>query len=136
MKVIVDLSAPEQHPKSAMPKILRQFWYSDGKSKDLRSLIDYGGCPNTGCWHKFWIKGDRADVVAWLDLFQDMYPDSAPEIMIVKKNIHTAFVHGKGVNQAGNLNITLSTITRQLPYKGELINRPWFWTESWEEEHD
>lgn len=133
MQVTIDLSAPEHHPKSKLPKALRDMWYSRVKGEGLLSLIEAYGCPNTGGEHTFRFTADRADSVAWLDLFQETYPDTAPEIMIIKKHIHAAFVRGAGLNSRGNLQVKLKAITQQFGYNGEIVTRPWFWTEAWEE---
>ncbi|QGH72035.1 hypothetical protein N1M2_172 [Klebsiella phage N1M2] len=132
MKVTVDLTAPESHPTSKLPKALREFWYfKDGE--ELRRLIDYTGCPNTGCQHALRVWGERADVTAWLDLFQETYPETEPEIMLIKSKIRLAFVHGTGLNKLGGLTVDLKTITRQVGYNGEILTRPYFWAPFWEE---
>ncbi|UQT02741.1 hypothetical protein YUBABA_00900 [Serratia phage vB_SmaM-Yubaba] len=132
MKVTVDMSAPEQHPTSLMPKALRAFWYFK-EGSELRKLINYTGCPNTGCQHTLRIWGERTDVIAWLDLFQETYPDTAPEILIIKNKIRMGVVHNKGVKEDGSIFVDLKAVTRQVGYNGEILTRPYFWAPFWEE---
>lgn len=131
MEITVELTAPEQHPTSAMPKALRTFWYSSG-GDDLRKLINYSGCPNTGCQHTLRIWGKRVDVLAWLDLFEESYPGVEKEIAMVKREIHKSFVQ-TGAGSTKPARIKLANITRQVGYNGELITRRWFWAPFWEE---
>lgn len=133
MKVTLDLSAPCHHPVSKMPKALHNLWYGRNTSDDLLSLISAYGCPHTGGEHTFRFTADRADAVAWLDLFQEANPEIEPEIMIIKRKIHAGFVQGTGLNHHGDLKIVLKEIMKQVGYNGELVQRSWFWTPAWEE---
>lgn len=133
MKVTLDLSAPCHHAFSKMPKALHNLWYGRGTADDLLSLIPAYGCPHTGGEHTFRFTADRADAVAWLDLFQEVNPEIEPEIMMIKRRIRLAVVQGAGVNSQGDLKIVLKEITKQIGHNGELIHRPWFWTPAWEE---
>lgn len=129
MKVYVDLTSPEQHDTSAMPKTLRRVLYGN---PGLLRLIDNTGCPNTGCEHKLSIKGESSDVIAWLDLLADEYPDVTPEVLTIKGKINIGITEGK-VGNNGYLTIKLRQITRHHRVGNELVIRPWFWTPSWEE---
>lgn len=130
MQVTVDLSSPEQHPTSAMPKAMRQLWY---RNDGLLKLIEAYGCPNSGCEHTLRFTADRADVIAWLDLFVETYPETYPDIHMVKERIRLAFVQGNGCRPDGSFMIKLKDITRQVGYNGEIITRRWFWAPFWEE---
>lgn len=128
MQVMLNLDTPEHHPTSGMPKAIRELWYSR-RGEGLLGLVNAHGCPNSGCQHKFHFTAPRADTVAWLDLFLEQYPNCEPEVMVLKKAIRNAFVQGKGLNSNGNLHLVLNRIPRQVPIKGVLIQRPWFWIE-------
>lgn len=130
MKVLVDLSSPEQHPTSWMPKAMRALWY---RNNGLLDLINPRGCPNNGCEHTFHFSAERADVVAWLDLFVEEYPLTLPDIRVVKERIHKAFVYGTDCRPDGSFSIKLKSIKREVEYNGETLTRPWFWAEFWEE---
>lgn len=130
MKVLVNLSSPEQHPTSWMPKAMRELWY---RNNGLLDLIEPHGCPNNGCEHTFYFSGERADVVAWLDLFVDAYPLVLPDIHVIKERIHKAFVYGTDCAVNGNFKIKLKSIMREVEYNGETLTRPWFWAPFWEE---
>lgn len=129
----IEMSSPEHHPRSGMPKALRDLFYGQGRDGIL-SLIRSNGCPHNGGQHTLTIWGERADVTAWLDLFGEQFPEAGKEVAILKANIRKEFVHHS--NNAGIHVVSLAKITQQHPYKGELISRPWFWTEAWEEEND
>ena len=130
--VYVDLSAPESHASSAMPKALRDLYYSGKRGDTLLSLIESTGYPHNGGSHTLKVFGKRYDVVAWLDLFLDQYPDTKPEIDIIKKTIRTRFLH----EPDGRLfQIKLGSFTRQFGYKGEIITRKWFWWEGCEPDY-
>lgn len=130
MKVIVKLDSPQTHERSHMGTVLNKILYS---RDDLLSMINYTGCPHNGGQHTLTVRGDRGDVVAWLDLFQEAYPDIAPEAMIIKSRIRTEFL--RNVKDEDHvIRIDLNKIERQLPHNGELVSRPWFWTPKWEEE--
>lgn len=131
MQVTLNLDTPEHHPTSAMPRAIRELWYQP-RREGLLALISSYGCPHTGGQHKFHFTAERADVVAWLDLFQEAFPNTAPEIMVLKRRIHLAVVHGTNTNSSGDLRLELKAIERQFGYNGEVITRPWFWTPEWE----
>lgn len=133
MQVTIDLSAPCHHATSKMPKALHALWYGRGNSDDLLGLISAHGCPHTGGEHTFRFTADRADAVAWLDLFKEHYPDVEPEIMMIKRKIHLAFVQGHGLNSRGDLKVVLKELTKQVGHNGKLLQRGWFWTPEWEE---
>lgn len=134
MKVTLNLDTPEHHPTSGMPRAVRDLWYGR-RGDSLTDLIDAQGCPNSGCEHKFHFSAERGEVVAWLDLFEETYPNTAPEVAILKRQIKRAVVYNEGVDSNGNVKVTLKKITRQVPFNGEMIERPWFWTEDWEKEN-
>lgn len=123
MEVTLELTAPEQHKTSHMPYALRQLHYHND---ELSRIINMQGCPNTGGRHTCTVRGERADVVAWLDLFLEEYPDTKPEIDIIKRTIRREFINSPLTH---NLKIKLSDLTRQHVYKGQFISRPWFWHE-------
>jgi hypothetical protein len=127
MKVHLNLTSPEQHYKSAMPKALRDLHY--GRS-GLISLIDHTGCPNNGGQHTLTVSGERQEVVAWLDLFLEQYPETKPEVDILKRNIRREFINSPLTN---SLKITLSKFMQQHSYEGTLVSKPWFWAQHWEE---
>lgn len=129
MKVTVVLSAPEHHKTSHMPFALRQMYYG---GDTLTRLIDMSGYPNNGGQHTCTISGDRADVVAWLDLFLEEYPDAKPEIDIIKRAIRREFINSPLTHR---LRINLSDFTRQHVYKGQFISRKWFWHPACEPDH-
>lgn len=130
MKVIVKLDSPQTHERSHMGSVLNKMLYG---RDDLLGMINYTGCPHNGGQHTLTVRGERCDVVAWLDLFQEAYPDIAPETMIIKSRIRTEFL--RNVKDEDHvIRIDLNKIERQLPHNGELVSRPWFWTPKWEEE--
>ncbi|AEV89655.1 hypothetical protein OBP_218 [Pseudomonas phage OBP] len=132
MNVTLYLDTPEHHPTSKMPRAIRELWYSN-RREGLLSLVEGYGCPHSGCEHRFHFTAPRADVVAWLDLFVEEFPDCSPEVAILKSKIRIGFVQGIGVDSRGNMRLVLKTIQRQVGYNGELLSRPWFWTPEWEE---
>lgn len=121
MEVVLDLSVPEHHKTSHMPYAMRQMYYGNGM---LSRLISMHGYPNNGGQHTCTINGDRADVVAWLDLFLEEYPDTKPEIDIIKRTIRREFINSPLTHC---LRIKLADFTRQHVYKGQFISRKWFW---------
>lgn len=123
MEVILNLSTPEHHKTSHMPYAIRQMYYGNDM---LSRLITMNGYPNNGGQHTCTISGDRADVVAWLDLFLEEYPDAKPEIDIVKRTIRREFINSPLTHC---LRIKLSDFTRQHVYKGQFVSRKWFWHE-------
>lgn len=130
MKVYLDLTSPEYHETSAMPKILRHILYHNST---LVNLIENTGCPNTGCQHKLIIKGEHTEVFAWLDLLVELYYDVTPEVMVIKHRIRDAVLSGKEINGNGYFTVKLNQITRMVPIDGGIVPRPWFWSPSWEE---
>lgn len=121
MEVTLNLSAPEHHDTSHMPRALRNlFYYKD----DLCRAIDLYGRPNTGGQHRCTVVGKRADVVAWLDLFLEEFPDTKPEIDTVKRHIRQSFIRNP---DGKTLHVTLADFTRQHVYQGGFISAPWFW---------
>lgn len=126
MEVFLNLDVPEHHHSSAMPRAIRELYYAH-RNDGLLSLVNSYGCPHSGGQHKFRFNGERKDVVAWLDLFLDQFPQTKPEIDAIKKRIHNAFVYKTGCDSKGNLHLDLKTLTRQHGYNGEIILRPWFW---------
>lgn len=129
MNVIVELTSPEHHASSAMPAALRDLYYHhDG----LTRMIKHYGCPNTGGQHTCTISGERADVVAWLDLFLEEHPKTKPEIDIIKRTIRREFVNSPLTNR---LHVKLGRFNRQHAHNGSLISRPWFWHESHEPDY-
>lgn len=131
MKVTVALTAPEHHKTSHMPTALRQMYYQSGYD-ELCSLIDMTGYPHNGGSHSCAISGERADVVGWLDLFLEAFPDTKPEIDIIKRTIRREFVNSPLTH---HLRIDLSDFTRQHVYKGQFISRKWFWHEECEPDY-
>lgn len=133
MQVYLNLDVPEHHERSAMPRAIRELYYSH-RNDGLLNLIKSYGCPHSGGQHKLHFTAERADVVAWLDLFLETFPGTKPEVDMLKKRIHNAFVYKTGCNSEGNLRLELASQVRQHGYLGEIIMRPWFWTSEWEEE--
>jgi hypothetical protein len=128
MKVTVVLSAPEHHKTSHMPYALRRMYFGqDGLSR----LIDMSGYPNNGGQHTCTISGERTDIIAWLDLFLEEYPDTKPEIDTLKKHIRHEFIK----SPSGHCRIVLADFTRQHVHNGKFISRRWFWHEGCEPEH-
>lgn len=130
--IYIDLSAPESHATSAMPKALRDIYYSGKRGDTLLGLIESTGYPLRGGTHALKVFGKRPDVVAWLDLFLEHYPDTKPEIDIIKKEIRKIFIHEPDRRL---VQIKLSQFTRQHGYNGQLITRKWFWTEHHEPDY-
>lgn len=128
MHVTVNLSAPIHHERSGMSKALHNLYYG---RDTLLSMITHNGYPHHGGEHALTISGGRVDVVAWLELFGEQYPDCAPEVAILKHRIRTHFVQNP---TDPRFRLELRKIERQLPYNGELVMKPWFWTPAWEEE--
>lgn len=127
-KIIVDLTSPEHSQASAMGKVLNKLFYSS-KHEDLLNLIDNVGSPHSGGQHHLTIKGSRPDVMSWLSIFLETFPEVEPEIkeiqrLIMKESLKALF-HYK---------VELSEIQREFKYKGRLLNRPWFWTHAQEDE--
>lgn len=121
MEVTVVLSVPEHHKTSHMPYAIRQMHYGND---NLSGMISMSGYPNNGGQHTCTIWGDRADVVAWLDLFLEEYPDTKPEIDIIKRTIRREFINSPLTHR---LKVDLREFTRQHVYKGQFISRKWFW---------
>lgn len=132
MQVYLNLDVPEHHGSSAMPRAIRDLYYSY-RNDGLLNLIKSYGCPHSGGQHKLHFTGERKDVVAWLDLFLETFPQTKPEVDAIKKRIHNAFVYKTGCNSEGDLRLELKAMLRQHGYNGEIILRPWFWTSEWEE---
>lgn len=129
MNVIVELTAPCHYSTSAMPKVLHDLYYHrDG----LLSMINHHGCPHNGGQHTCTVSGERADVVAWLDLFLEQYPEVQPEIDVIKRTIRREFINSPLTTR---LHIKLGRFNRQHAHKGSLISRPWFWHESHEPDY-
>lgn len=121
MKVRVVLSSPEQHPISAMPKALRNILYFND---DLLSLIDWNGCPNSGCEHKLAVSGERRDVIGWLDLFLEAYPDTKPEIHAIKLMIKQKFIN----DPDRQITVTLRNLNKFHDSDNGIVEKHWFWT--------
>lgn len=119
------LTSPEQHPSSKMPAALRHLLYSND---ELLSLIDFSGCPNSGCEHTLSISGERRDILGWLDLFVDAYPGVRDEAQAIKKAIRAKFLNDPDCN----FSIKLKDIQRGVLLEGKIVRRPWFWTPEWE----
>lgn len=126
MQVYLNLDVPEHHATSHMPRAIRDLYYG-AKNDDLLSLIKSYGCPHSGGQHKLHFTDERKNVVAWLDLFLERFPNTEPEIKQLKKFIHNAFVYKTGCNSDGDLRLELKCLTRQHGYNGKIIMRPWFW---------
>lgn len=121
MDVTVVLTVPEHHKTSHIPHaICHMHYYND----TLPHLINMHGCPHHGGQHTCTINGKRADVTAWLDLFLEEYPNTKPEIDIIKLTIRREFINSPLTHR---LKINLSEFTRQHVYKGQSISRKWFW---------
>lgn len=130
MKFRINMTSPERHSNSKMPDTLRHLLYGN---KDLLDIIEWTGCPNTGCEHSFTIEGERADVTAWLQLFKDQYPRVSDEVFALLRAIHLAFVKDADKDVT---TIHLKKIERSFIYNARTITRPWYWTESWEKEDE
>lgn len=130
--VYIQLSSPQQHPTSAMPKALHDLYYGGEVENDLLRLIQFTGYPHNGGSHTFTVFGERYDAVAWLDLFLERFPETKPEIEIIKKEIRKVFLHEPSKRI---LYIKLSEFKRQHGYNGQLITRKWFWTEHHEPDY-
>lgn len=124
--VYVELSAPQQHATSAMPKALHDLYYGGKVGDELLKLIQFNGYPHHGGSHALTIIGERYDTVAWLDLFLEHYPETKPEIDVIKKEIRKIFLRDPSKSRVF---IKLQDFTRQHGYKGDLITRRWFWHE-------
>lgn len=131
MNFRIDLSSPEHHERSGMPKALRDMYYGNDT---IRTLIKSAGSPHNGGQHTLTIWGERREVIAWLDLFNEEYNNVQQEIAIIKNEIRKAFV--RQPDALGLQVIVLREIKRQLPYNGTLESRPWFWSPSWEEDNE
>lgn len=121
MEVTVILTVPGHHKTSHMPHAIRQLHYGND---NLSGLISMSGYPNNGGQHTCTIWGKRPDVVAWLDLFLEEYPDTKPEIDIIKRTIRREFINSPSTRR---LKVDLREFTRQHVYKGQFISRKWFW---------
>lgn len=127
-KVRVILNSPEQHPVSGMPKALRHVLYSNDP---LLELIEWNGCPNSGCSHNLSIVGEAHDVNAWLDVFAETYPTTMPEILMIKKRIREERLDSMG-EEVSSITVELRKIKRFQEVNGGIVERPWFWTPEWE----
>lgn len=124
MNVMVVLTSPERHSTSQMPKVLREMLYGD---HPLLEMIEWTGCPNNGCEHSLTVNGKRSDVVAWLDLLRETFPQVSEEVYAIKRVIHLGFVQ----DPSGSMRIHLKKLTRVFTYEDRKLTRPWFWTPSW-----
>lgn len=126
-KVILNLTAPEHHESSKFPGALRHLLYSNDA---LLELVEWNGCPNSGCEHNLTVQGNRDDIIGWLDLFVGTYPATMPEILMVKREMRSQQLN----SEVDTIRVTLKKIKKVVTIKGEIADRPWFWTPSWEEE--
>ena len=129
MRVRLDLTSPEHHDNSAMPKVLREMLYGD---HPLLEMIEWTGCPNTGCEHKLIVSGERSEVVAWLDLLKESFPQISEEMNPIKRKIHLEFIK----NPSSTLRVSLKEQTRLVNIEGDVVSKPWFWTKEWEKWND
>lgn len=130
MKVTVVLTSPIYHHHSAMPKALHDLYYLGNDSGSLLKMgLETSGSPHHGGEHTLSVWGQHDDVLAWLDLFKEQYPDTELEIAILKNRIETYLKHHP---QATTFRIVLKDIIRQYSYKGDIIARAWYWNPEWE----
>lgn len=80
--IIVDLSASEG---SDMGRVLSRLLYGNQELLDL--IPGWSGCPHDGGTHKLTIKGDRQDILAWLELLIEAYPDSPSRLSWLYQDI-------------------------------------------------
>ena len=123
MRVICNLSCPHEHPTSAIPAALNDI-HSKNDPEGLLKLLDAGNLVNSVDGFVCIMGSERADVVAWLDLLQDFYPDIEPEVKTLKRHIRSEFIRSPLTNTFG---VRLKDINRQHGYDGKLIQRGWFW---------
>lgn len=125
MEVTLDLTCPEHHYSSKFPKAMRELIYRQ-EHDDLFSMIPNRQCsPHSGGQHRLTMRGKRADVVAWLDMFSETFgKDVGPEVAILKHRIRTYFIQN---TDKATYSLKLKDIERQIPVHGELKMRPWFW---------
>lgn len=125
MEVTLDLTCPEHHHSSRFPNCIRELIYRQ-QHDDLFSLIPNRHCsPHSGGRHHLTMRGKRADVVAWLDMFSETFgKDVGPEVAILKHRIRTQFLHHPTDK---SYHLKLAKIVRQTSVHGELKLRSWFW---------
>lgn len=125
MKVFLDLTCPEHHHSSQFPLVMRNLIYRQ-EHDELLSLAPNRYCsPHSGGQHRLSMSGERADIVAWLDLLNDTFGKViGPEIAILKHRIRTYFIQN---TTAPSYHIKLKDIERQVPVDGKLQMKKWFW---------
>lgn len=125
MKVFLDLTCPEHHTNSAFPRAIRQLIYMQ-EYDELLTLAPGRYCsPHSGGQHRLVINGERADVVAWLDLLLETFGKAVEEeVKILKRRIRVHFLHNPN---KPTYDIKLAWQERQFCVNGDLVMKPWFW---------
>ena len=91
MKKQIDLSQPEHTPAG---RILSEMWY--GAFLENFSREEVSGCPNTGGRHTLYIKMNKEDFIAFLDLIKETYRENDFQgtvelIAFAKEKMHKAW---------------------------------------------
>lgn len=121
VKIVVDLTSPEHSQNSKMGEALHSLFYHS-KNEDLLDTIDHVGCPNSGGSHNLVISGSRPDVMTWLELFLEQFPDIEPEIKEIRR-----LIMKESLGAFNFYKVNLKDIKREFKHKGKTISRPWFW---------
>lgn len=83
-QILVDLSANQE---SDMGKALAVMYY--GKMKLLDLAPNPSGYPHNGADHTFHIRGEKTEVSAFIDLFEEIFSKKFPGVLVFLAEIRT-----------------------------------------------
>lgn len=125
VEVRVDLTAPQN---SMTGRVLHRLLYNNQDLYDMAP--NAGGCPHNGGEHSFYLTGPRLEVIAWLDLFKDIYPTTAVMVDTVKGHIRKQFIDGDW-RKYNRINVKLKTLERleRKEHQDQPVSVKWFHSE-------